>query len=125
MSTKNKTDDLKALLEMEKSFWKSAGDQGFYRKNMAPEGKVIMSMGVLDKDGVVASMSDAEPWESFDIQNPSLVEVSDDVAALTYNATGRRKAESDAYRANILSVYKAVEDGWQLVLHQQTPIDIS
>ena len=61
MSIKDKTDDLQALLEMEKSFWMSAGDQGFYRKNMAPEGKVIMSMGVLDKWGVVASMSDAEP----------------------------------------------------------------
>jgi len=45
MSIKDKTDDLQALLEMEKSFWMSAGDQGFYRKNMAPEGKVIMSMG--------------------------------------------------------------------------------
>jgi hypothetical protein len=71
VSTKDKTDDLEALLEMEKSFWKSAGDQGFYRKNMAPEGKVIMSMGVLDKEGVVASMSDAEPQESFDIHNPA------------------------------------------------------
>jgi hypothetical protein len=99
VSTKDKTDDLEALLEMEKSFWKSAGDQGFYRKNMAPEGKVIMSMGVLDKEGVVASMSDAEPQESFDIHNPALVEVSDGVAALTYSAIGRRKADSDAYRA--------------------------
>ena len=47
---------------------------------------------------------DAEPQESFDIHNPALVEVSDGVAALTYNAIGRRKADRDAYRANILSV---------------------
>ncbi|MGA7097531.1 MAG: nuclear transport factor 2 family protein, partial [Acidimicrobiia bacterium] len=82
-----------------------------------------LSMGVMDKPDVVEAMGHAEPWKSFEILDPSLIPIEEDVVGLVYEATGRRDEDSDAYRANILSVYKRVNGEWQLILHQQTPLD--
>lgn len=115
---------LEELLEVEKSFWTSSGDQSFYQTHVADGGRFVLSIGILDKQKVVASMAEAQPWESFDIHEPSYVPISDGVAAVVYEATGRRHADDDdEYRANILSVYTSVDGDWQLILHQQTPLD--
>jgi Domain of unknown function (DUF4440) len=111
------------LLELEEGFWKAAGDPEFYEEHFAPDGKVILSMGVLDKPGVVSAMSQAEPWHSFEVHDPTLIQLDDQAWALVYEATGRRDGDGDDYRANILSVYRANGGGCQLVLHQQTPIE--
>lgn len=113
------------IMEIEESFWENSGDQGFYEDHVADNGRFVLSMGVMDKDEVVASMADADPWESFEIHDPTQVEINDGVVGLVYEGTGRRDAGSDDYRANILSVYKKTGDQWQLILHQQTPIDSS
>lgn len=112
-----------AILEIEESFWKSSGDEDFYRRHVADGGKFVLSMGVLDKADVVAAMADAEPWASFEIDAPTRVDISEDVVGLVYEATGRRDADSTPYQANILSVYRRNGDNWQLILHQQTPHD--
>jgi hypothetical protein len=111
------------VLDIERSFWESSGDQGFYQTHVAEEGRFVLSMGVMDKSDVVAAMADAEPWESFEIGDPSTIQISDDVVGLVYEATGQRGLDIDRYRANILSVYRRRHGDWQLILHQQTPLD--
>lgn len=110
------------MLEIEKTFWRSSGDADFYRTHVADEGKFVLSMGVMDKSDVVTAMSEAKPWKSFEIDDVSHIRIADDVVGLVYRASGQRDHDADEYRANILSVYRK-NDGWQLILHQQTPID--
>lgn len=112
------------LLDIEKSFWRSSGDRDFYETHVADEGRFVLSMGVMDKPAVVAAMENAEPWDSFEIRETSLIPIADDVVGLVYEATGQRNEDGDEYRANILSVYKRKNAEWQLVLHQQTPVDL-
>ena len=111
-----------AVLEIEKSFWRSSGDQDFYESHVADDGKFVLSMGVMGKRDVVEAMGHAEPWVSFEILDPSLIPIAEGVIGLVYKATGQRDGDSDEYRANILSVYKRANGTWQLVLHQQTPL---
>jgi hypothetical protein len=80
-------------------------------------------MGVMDKEDVVASMADADPWDSYDIRNPTEIPLAEGVVGLVYEAKGKRDDGAADYRANILSVYGNNHGAWQLVLHQQTPID--
>lgn len=109
-------------LDIERAFWSSSGDQDFYRTHVAEEGRFVLSMGVMNKEEVVAAMGGADPWESFEIGNPSWVPIDDHVVGLVYEARARRSAGEAEYRANILSVYRRLEMNWQLVLHQQTPL---
>jgi hypothetical protein len=111
-----------AVLDIEESFWRSSGDEDFYRTHVADEGLFVFSMGVMRKEDVVAAMAESEPWESFEIGDPSWVSISNDVVGLVYEAHARRHADAGDYRANILSVYRRQEKDWQLILHQQTPL---
>jgi hypothetical protein len=111
------------VLDVERSFWTSSGDQDFYRSHVADEGLFVLSMGVMDKAAVIEAMGPAEPWDSFEIQEPSLVSISDGVVGLVYQAGGQRTAQSDEYRARILSVYRETDRDWELILHQQTPLE--
>ena len=111
------------VLDVEQAFWNSSGDQDFYETHVADEGKFVLSMGVMDKTQVVEAMNHAEPWESFEIIDPSLIPIRDDVVGLVYETVAKRDQNSEEYRANILSVYEAHDGEWQLVLHQQTPLD--
>ena len=108
-------------IDIERAFWRSSGDQEFYRTHVAEEGLFVLSMGVMGKEEVVAAMAGADPWESFEIGDPSWVPVGDDVVGLVYEARARRSGGEAEYRANILSVYRRQEGNWQLILHQQTP----
>ena len=109
-------------IDIERAFWSSSGDQEFYRTHVADEGLFVLSMGVMSKDDVVTAMAVADPWESFEIGDPSWVPISEDVVGLVYEASARRAPDDDEYRANILSVYRRQEGNWQLILHQQTPL---
>jgi len=114
---------LSDLLEIGASFWRSAGDEDFHEEHFA-ERNVVLSTCVLDKRSVLATVSDAQPWDRFDIHDPSLIELGGKVEAATSRATGRCDENNDEYEANILSVYEN-EGDWQLVLHQQTTVDRS
>jgi hypothetical protein len=111
------------VLDIERSFWESSGDQEFYEAHVADEGKFILSMGVMTKDEVVASMAHAEPWDTYEMVELVEVPITDDVVGLVYEATGRWEPGGDGYHAHILSVYRQVDGEWQLILHQQTPVD--
>lgn len=111
------------VLEIEKSFWRSSGDQDFYDSHVADGGRFVLSTGTMDKQEVVSAMGHAEPWKSFQIMDPALIPINDEVVGLVYEATGQRDDESDEYRASILSVYIMRNGVWQLILHQQTPLD--
>jgi hypothetical protein len=116
-------DDLgRVLLELEESFWRSSGDRGRYAANMAPDAvHVFPGWGITGPERVLEAVESAEPWESFTIANPRVVQLGDDAAALLYDARGRRAGEAE-YIAAMITVYRRQGDGWELVLHQQTQL---
>jgi hypothetical protein len=55
-------------------------------------------------------------------RGPSMIGIGPDAATLTYVATARRDGQAEPYRAGMTSVYVRGASGWQLAIHQQTPL---
>jgi hypothetical protein len=70
---------------------------------------------------VLQAVETVEPWETFSIDDVRVVELGEHVSALVYTARARR-AGQDEYVAAMSSVYRRADEGWQLVIHRQTPL---
>lgn len=110
------------LIELEAQFWRAAGDPEFYRDRFADDGVMAFHVGIMTKTRIMQSISGADRWESFTIDDPHVVAISDNVASITYSTVANRVGSQEKYLAAITSVYADRGDGWKLVLHQQTPL---
>lgn len=112
------------LLELEHEGWQAlctGGDAGaeHYGAVMTDQAVMVLADGsVRDRDAVMASLRDSPSWDTYTIDDPSVVPVADDVMALVYRATGRRG--DTEFSGVMTSLYVRSPDGWRLALHQQT-----
>lgn len=109
------------LLELEEGFWNAAGDGSYYEEHMASHGLCVLPVGVMDKETTVSAISQADPWEDFELSEVRTIDLGDDEAAICYQARASRGAND--YAALISSVYTRLGGSWKLSLHQQTPIE--
>jgi hypothetical protein len=70
---------------------------------------------------VLESVESVEPWEAFTIDDVHTVPLGSDAAALVYTARAQR-AGKPSYVAAMTSVYRRNDSGWELAVHQQTPL---
>jgi ketosteroid isomerase-like protein len=112
------------LCELERGFWEAVGDPDYYREHMADDGLAVFSMGVMGKEGAIQSTSESQTisWTDIRIEEPRILEITDDVAAIVYK--GLAKRDGEPYEANCTSVYARRDGAWQLVLHQQSVIEM-
>ena len=92
----------------------------FYDELMADDGLMVFPGMVLDKAETVRAISDARPWESFELADVRVIEGTPDSGTVVCRATAQRTGEQP-YRAMMSTVYARREGRWRLVLHQQTP----
>ncbi len=116
--------DTKAtLVALEEEFWRGAGSRDRYARALAPDAvHVLPGLGVVGRESVLDGVAGAEPWTSFALYDTHIVTIAHDAAALVYTARAERGSGAP-YSAAIASVYRHSDDRWQLVLHQQTPLD--
>src|SRR3954454_6631796 len=119
--------DLDSLLELERAGWdslcQSTGSE-FYGDVMLPNALMVLANGmVMDRDTVVAALSQSPPWRTYDIDDARLIEVDADNAGLVYTGTGYRDGEEPAFVGAMASAYHRTDDGWKLALYTQTRID--
>jgi hypothetical protein len=113
---------LTALLDREEAFWRAAGSRDAYEAGLAPDAvHVFPGWGVADRESVLDGVASARPWDDVAVDDPRLVPLDRDAAALVYVARARRGR--DEYRAAITSVYRRRDEDVELVLHQQTPLE--
>lgn len=115
---------LDELLTLEHAGWHSlctgSGDE-FYGRTMTDDARMVMGNGsVMTHDDVVSALADAPAWASYEIDDPVVVRMGDDAAALVYMGTGRRP-DGGHFTGVMTSVYARDSNGWRLALHQQTP----
>jgi Domain of unknown function (DUF4440) len=111
------------LLELEKRFWTASGHRDQYEENLASDAvHVFPGWGITDRERVLGAVADADPWQTFTIDDPQVVSLSEDSAAVVYTARAQR-AGRPPYVAAMTSVYRRTGDDWELVVHQQTPLD--
>jgi hypothetical protein len=110
------------LLAIEEAFWSAAGDRDTYAENLAADAiHVFPGWGVAGREDVLAGVAQADSWETFTIDDPDIVALSDNIAAVVYRTHAQRAGEQP-YDAAVTSVYRRRNGSWELVLHQQTPL---
>jgi hypothetical protein len=113
------------LIDLERAGWEALSTSGdaaaaFFERVLAAEPVVVLPGGtvIVDRDEIVASMR-GEPWSSYEITEPRVVRVGPEAAVVVYR--GRARREGMSYEALFASTYARVDDGWRMVVHQQTP----
>ncbi len=118
--------DADALLDLERAGWESLcrGTAGqFYGGMMTADAVMVLANGqVMSRDEVVTALGDAPSWSSYAIEDPRVVPIGADTAALVYTGTARREGDDPPFVGAMTSVYVRVGDKWKLALYQQTPV---
>jgi uncharacterized protein DUF4440 len=113
------------LIELEEQGWRvlsSAGEDGkkFYASVLREDAVMLFADGmrIVGRENILRSLG-TQPWESFRIEDSTVIPLTSHCATVIYAVTAQRKG-SAPYRALIGSTY-VLDHNWQLVLHQQTP----
>lgn len=95
----------------------------FYGDLMTPDALMILPNGmVMDRDTIAASLNDAPPWTTYEIDNARAVPTGDGSVALVYEATATRTGDTTPFVALMASVYCHLDGAVRLALYQQTTI---
>ena len=114
------------LIELEEQGWLALSSEGeackkFYSSVLCDDAIMLFPGGMLidGKEKILESCA-AQPWKSFQIEEPQVISLSENAGVLVYRVTAQREG-SAPYVALISSTYVLSDGTWKLVLHQQTP----
>lgn len=110
------------LLALEKQFW--TGDSRFFREHAHIECLVAFPemAGVMNNADLAATAKNPNRWRDLRIELKGVVEPSDDVALLSYEAEATRE-NGEPYRALVSTGYVRQCDGWKMMFHAQMPLE--
>lgn len=115
---------LDELLHIERAGWDSLCEStgaDFYGELMLPEAVMVLANGmVMDRNTVVAALSESPPWRAYELSGVHVIVLDDDNAVLVYTGTAYRDEEEPAFVGAMSSVYHRVDGAWKLALYQQT-----
>lgn len=115
------------LVDLEKQGWQALSSEGaasqeFYSSVLRDDAVMLLPGGMFidGKENILKSLA-AQPWTSFQIEDPRVISLSESVGVLVYRVTAQRDG-STPYVALINSTYELSDGMWKLALHQQTPV---
>jgi ketosteroid isomerase-like protein len=119
---------METLWAFEQAGWEALsgappGPRAFYDQVLTDDAVMIVPGMVLGRAAVLESWDGVPPWTEHQLADPRVIVLGSDAAALLYAATARRDGQAEDYRAAMTSVYVRGTSGWQLAIHQQTPLD--
>ena len=114
--------DLGTLLQLERDGWDALSSQTggtFYGDLMTDDaGMVLVNGMVMDQPTIASTMNQAPVWDRYDIRDARVIPLGTASAALVYNATAMRGA--DTFEALMTSTYTLVGGRPRLKLYTQT-----
>ena len=118
---------MRELIDLEEQGWRALSTTGdtarnFYGRVLREDAVMLFpgNLRIVGRAAILDSLA-AQPWESFHLGNVASVPLSADAATVFYEVTARREAGAP-YSALVSSTYARSARGWQLVVHQQTPV---
>ena len=113
------------LIELEEQGWRALSSSGeaaaeFYQRVLDDTVVMLLPGGMVldDRAAIVQSMS-GQPWSSFELQDPRVIQPTADTAVVTYGVVAQREGALE-YSALMSSSYVRRPNGWKLTFHQQT-----
>ena len=113
-----------SLVALEHQGWQALSEgtgADFYRACLTDNAVMVFPGMVMNREQSIEAMEAAPPWESFQITEPTVVQLTDESAVLTYKATAQR-AGQEPYSALMTSAYVDQAGTWKMAFHQQTPL---
>lgn len=113
------------ILELERRGWQvlSTGNEEakqFYAQLLREDAVMLFPGGMrIDGKQEILKSLEAQPWESFELEETELLDITAEVATLVYRVAARREG-SPLYEALVSSTYVRENGAWKLVLHQQS-----
>jgi hypothetical protein len=113
------------LLDVEKRLWRN--DAELYHDTLTETALLVFpETGVITRDvaveAILAENAEGRRWAEVNFEGVRSVQLTDDVALLTYQVTARWEHEESEYPALASSVYVKREGTWKLAFHQQSPL---
>ncbi len=112
------------LVEAEREGWTAlctADGAAYYREHLTDDALMAFSFGVLTRDQAIDGIESAPPWSSFEMDDPRVLALSEDIGVVVYKVAARRAGQKP-YSAVIGSTFVRRGGQWKLAFHQQTPI---
>jgi hypothetical protein len=112
------------LLEREEQGWEALSSSDpvqFCREWLADDAVMIVPGRVIDRATFLEAVAREQPWATHRIEEPRVIRLSDDSAALVYRVTAQRD-DQPKFVGLLTSIYVNRAGRWQLALHQQTPL---
>ena len=117
--------DLEAtLLALETEGWEALSSErgaDFYEAALTEDALMVVPGMVLSRDEALAGIREAPPWSGFGIEDPRVVPLGAEAAALTYRVTAQRSGQPP-YTALMTTTFVRSGPSWKVALHQQTPV---
>lgn len=111
------------LIQLEREGWEAlvAGRGAeYYRQKLTSQAAMAFPFGVLQREESIAAMESAPPWESFEMSEPHVVELTDNSGIVVYRVAAQRPGQAP-YAAVVSSTFVRDGDDWKLAFHQQSP----
>jgi len=110
-----------AIWAMEERFW--TGSTDYYGSALDPECIMVFPepVGIMSGPSIMQSLAQAPRWASVTMTERHVAHPSPGLLVVGYRARGSRHGKT-SYEALCTSAYHSADNGWKLVLHQQTPI---
>jgi hypothetical protein len=111
------------LWKMEEAFWR--GDEAYYERTLASKATMVMPApaGIMNRADTIEAIRNAPRWCSVEFADAHCLSAAEQTCILIYRALAKRSQDRASYEALCSSVYVRSQDAWQLLLHQQTPLD--
>ena len=115
----------KQLLDVEKRLWRN--DAELYHDSLIDAALLVFpETGVITREvaveAILAENAEGRRWAEVNFEGIHSVELTEDVALLTYRVAARWEHEESEYPALASSVYVKREGAWKLAFHQQSPL---
>jgi hypothetical protein len=110
------------LWKVEEEFWR--GDDAYYEKALAPNATMVFPVpaGIMDRVSTVQAIRNAPRWHTVEFCDTQCLSAAGQTRILVYRVVAKRSQDQVSYEALCSSVYVQIENTWQLLLHQQTPL---
>lgn len=114
------------LIALEQEGWESLTSghaREFYDHVLAHEAVMVFPFGVMERNDAIDGMAESRRWRDYELDDVTVHDLGSGVAVVAYRVHAQR-VDEPPFEAMLASTYVRVDDGWQMMLHQQSPTPV-
>lgn len=110
------------LIDLERRGWEAlSSDSGsaYYESHLTADAVMGFPFGLMNRQEALSGIDEAEPWSSFRIDNPQVIQLGPDSGIVAYSVVAQREGQ-EPFSAVVSSTFVRQGGDWKLAFHQQS-----